>query len=663
MQRFVNNKNNQLIKSVMSYKYLIGFFLFVFSNVNAQSVVKSPDGKLKVLVSNSNGMPVYSISYNDKIFLENSPLGLKTSVGDFTTGLSLQSEPKQNKIDETYQLPNIKQSKVHYEANEVVFSFTKEDQPAIDVIFRISNNNVAFQYKINSQKDIISCVVQEEASGFMLPEGTTTFLCPQSKPMTGFARSAPSYETSYTLDDAMGKNGIGEGYTFPCLFKVNNKGWVLISETGVDGNYCGSRLIGREKGLYTIGFPMAGENNGNGTTSPGIALPGVTPWRTITIGEMLHPIVETTIPFDLVQPKYKASKQYQYTKGTWSWIIKMDNNTTFPVQKQYIDFSAAMGYETILVDALWDTQIGKDKIVELAEYGKSKNVGLYLWYNSNGYWNDAPQGPRGKMDNSIIRRDEMAWMKSIGVKGIKVDFFGGDKQVTMKLYEDILTDANDFGLMVIFHGCTLPRGWERMYPNYAASEAVLASENLHFGQASCDNEAKNAVTHTFIRNTVGSMDFGGSALNEFYNSDNIPNKGSKRITSDVFALATAVLFQSGVQHFALAPNNLTDAPVWAINFMKEVPTTWDEVRLLDGYPGKYVVLARRKGNKWFIAGINAQKETRKIKLKLPMLASGTALKFYADDEQLNGKTATMKLKNNQEVEIKIPCNGGMVLMN
>jgi len=663
MQRFVNNKNNQLIKSVMSYKYLIGFFLFVFSNVNAQSVVKSPDGKLKVLVSNSNGMPVYSISYNDKIFLENSPLGLKTSVGDFTTGLSLQSEPKQNKIDETYQLPNIKQSKVHYEANEVVFSFTKEDQPAIDVIFRISNNNVAFQYKINSQKDIISCVVQEEASGFMLPEGTTTFLCPQSKPMTGFARSAPSYETSYTLDDAMGKNGIGEGYTFPCLFKVNNKGWVLISETGVDGNYCGSRLIGREKGLYTIGFPMAGENNGNGTTSPGIALPGVTPWRTITIGEMLHPIVETTIPFDLVQPKYKASKQYQYTKGTWSWIIKMDNNTTFPVQKQYIDFSAAMGYETILVDALWDTQIGKDKIVELAEYGKSKNVGLYLWYNSNGYWNDAPQGPRGKMDNSKIRRDEMAWMKSIGVKGIKVDFFGGDKQVTMKLYEDILTDANDFGLMVIFHGCTLPRGWERMYPNYAASEAVLASENLHFGQASCDNEAKNAVTHTFIRNTVGSMDFGGSALNEFYNSDNIPNKGSKRITSDVFALATAVLFQSGVQHFALAPNNLTDAPVWAINFMKEVPTTWDEVRLLDGYPGKYVVLARRKGNKWFIAGINAQKETRKIKLKLPMLASGTALKFYADDEQLNGKTATMKLKNNQEVEIKIPCNGGMVLMN
>jgi len=647
----------------MSFKYIICCCLFSFLNINAQTVVKSPDGKLNVTVSIANGKPVYNISYNQKSFLENSPLGLKTNVGDFTAGLDLLPNPIQNKIEEKYELANIKQREVHYEANEAVFSFTKDSKPAIDVIFRVSNNNVAFQYKIHPQKELISGVVEEEASGFMLPQGTTTFLCPQSKPMTGFARSAPSYETTYALDDAMGKNGIGEGYTFPCLFKVNNIGWVLISETGVDGNYCGSRLIGREKGLYTIGFPMAGENNGNGTTSPGVALPAETPWRTITIGETLAPIVATTIPFDLVKPKYKASKEYQYTKGTWSWIIKMDNNTTFPVQKQYIDFSAALGYETILVDALWDTQIGKDKIVELAEYGKSKNVGLYLWYNSNGYWNDAPQGPRGKMDNAAIRRAEMAWMKSIGVKGIKVDFFGGDKQVTMKLYEDILTDANDFGLMVIFHGCTLPRGWERMYPNYAASEAVLASENLHFGQASCDNEATNAATHTFIRNTVGSMDFGGSALNEFYNSDNIPNKGSKRRTSDVFALATAVLFQSGVQHFALAPNNLTDAPAWAIDFMKAVPTTWDEVRFLDGYPGKYAVLARRKGDKWYVAGINAQKETLTLKLKLPMIASGTALKYYADDAQLNGKVQNMKQKNNQEVEVKIPSNGGMLLLN
>ncbi|WP_163399764.1 glycoside hydrolase family 97 protein [Flavobacterium fluviatile] len=647
----------------MNFKYIVCLCVFGFLKLSAQSIVNSPDGKLRVSVSVENGMPLYSISYNEKVFLENSPLGLKTNVGDFTSGLILKAAAVQNKIDETYQLPNIKQSLVHYEANEGVLSFSKNNTAAIDVIFRVSNNNVAFKYKVYPQKDARSCVVQEEASGFLLPEGTTTFLCPQSKPMTGYARTAPSYETSYTLDAPMGKNGIGEGYTFPCLFKVNNKGWVLISETGVDSGYCASRLIGHDKGLYTIGFPMQGENNGNGTVAPGIPLIGETPWRTITIGETLAPIVETTIPFDLVKPKYQASREYQYTKGTWSWIMKMDSNTTFPVQKQYIDFSAAMGYETILIDALWDTQIGKDKIAELAQYGAAKGVGLYLWYNSNGYWNDAPQGPRGMMDNMTIRRQEMAWMKSIGVKGIKVDFFGGDKQVTIKLYEDILTDANDFGIMVIFHGCTLPRGWERMYPNYASSEAVLASENLYFGQASCNNEAMNASMHTFIRNTVGSMDFGGSALNEFYNADNTPNKGSKRKTSDVFALATAVLFQSGVQHFALAPNNLADAPEWAVNFMKEVPTTWDEVRYLDGYPGKYVLLARRKGTKWYIAGVNAQKETLKLKIKLPMIAAGALLKCYYDDEKLNGKTKKITLKNSKETEIMIPCNGGVLLLN
>lgn len=647
----------------MNFKYVLFFSLLSFFGLKAQSIAQSPDGKLKVLVSLNNGQPNYSVTYNEKTFLEKSPLGVKTNVGDFTTRLVLEANVTQNKIDETYELPNIKHSKVHYTANEAIFSFTKEGKAAIDVTFRVSNNNIAFKYKVHTQKEARSCVVQEEASGFLLPQGTTTFLCPQSKTMVGYARTMPSYETSYALDAPIGKNGSGEGYTFPCLFKVNNNGWVLISETGVDSNYCGSRLIGNENGLYTIGFPMAGENNGNGTSAPGIALPGETPWRTITVGETLAPIVETTIPFDLVKPKYEASQQYQYTKGSWSWIIKMDNNTTFPVQKQYIDFSNAMGYETILVDALWDTQIGKEKIAELANYGKTKGVGLYLWYNSNGYWNDAPQGPRGIMDNTIIRRKEMAWMKSIGVKGIKVDFFGGDKQVTIKLYEDILADANDFGIMVIFHGCTLPRGWERMYPNYAASEAVLASENLYFGQGSCDNESRNASIHTFIRNTVGSMDFGGSALNKFYNADNTPNKGSKRMTSDVFALATAVLFQSGVQHFALAPNNLTDAPNWAINFMKEVPTTWDEVRYLDGYPGKYVVFARRKGTKWYIAGINAQKETVKLKIKLPMITSGTDLKQYSDDVQLNGEVSTLKINKNQLVEVAIPFNGGVLLVN
>ena len=622
--------------------------------------ITSPDGKLVVTVADMDGRPSYSVSYDNVLFLKPSPLGMIANIGDFSSGMSLEKNVSTNKIDETYELASIKKSKVHYVANEAVFSFTQQGKTIYDVIFRISNNDVAFKYKMYPQGETLSCVVKQEVTGFVFPDGTTTFLCPQSKPMGGFARTSPSYETSYTADDVAGKNGWGEGYTFPCLFRNGDNGWVLVSETGVNGGYCASRLLGHKGGVYTIGFPQEGEANGNGTVSPGIALPGETPWRTITVGKTLAPIVETTVPFDVVKPLYQAKGEFTYGRGSWSWIIGMDGSTNYKEQLRYIDFSAAMGYQSVLVDALWDKQIGRDKIEELAKYGKDKGVALYLWYNSNGYWNDAPQTPRGMMDNAIARRKEMKWMQSIGIRGIKVDFFGGDKQMTMQLYEDILSDANEYGLLVIFHGCTLPRGWERMYPNFASSEAVLASENLHFSQGSCDNEAFNATLHPFIRNTVGSMDFGGSALNKYYNADNAP-RGSRRVTSDVYALATAVLFQSPVQHFALAPNNLTDAPSWAIDFMKEVPTTWDEVRFIDGYPGKYVILARRHGDKWYIAGVNAQKETLKLKVNLPMFSNGEKVRLFSDDKVLQGGVKQIGIGKKQELQLSIPCNGGVLI--
>ena len=650
------------LKSRNMMKFFIVMAMLLGSSVTSaeNKQITSPDGKLVVTVADMDGRPSYSVSYDNVLFLKPSPLGMIANIGDFSSGMSLEKNVSTNKIDETYELASIKQSKVRYVANEAVFSFTQQGKTIYDVIFRISNNDVAFKYRMYPQGETLSCVIKKEATGFAFPDGTTTFLCPQSKPMGGFARTSPSYETSYTADDAAGKNGWGEGYTFPCLFRNGDNGWVLVSETGVNGRYCASRLLGHKGGTYTIGFPQEGEANGNGTVSPGIALPGETPWRTITVGKTLAPIVETTVPFDVVKPLYSAKGEYTYGRGSWSWIIGMDGSTNYKEQLRYIDFSAAMGYQSVLVDALWDKQIGRDKIEELAKYGKDKGVALYLWYNSNGYWNDAPQTPRGIMDNAIARRKEMKWMQSIGIRGIKVDFFGGDKQMTMQLYEDILSDANEYGLLVIFHGCTLPRGWERMYPNFASSEAVLASENLHFSQGSCDNEAFNATLHPFIRNTVGSMDFGGSALNKYYNADNAP-RGSRRVTSDVYALATAVLFQSPVQHFALAPNNLTDAPSWAIDFMKEVPTTWDEVRFIDGYPGKYVILARRHGDKWYIAGVNAQKETLQLKVNLPMFSNGEKVRLFSDDKALQGGVKQIGIGKKQELQLTIPCNGGVLI--
>ena len=635
---------------------LLCLSLLYLTTVQADEKIASPDGRVILTLCLDNGQPTYQVAYDGQTVIAPSALGLVTNIGDYSQGLAQKSVVTKT-VKESYALRNIKQSHVDYEATEAVASYEQDGQNVMDIIFRVSNRDVAFRYKVYPKKEARVCVVERETSGFVLPDGTTTFLCPQSKPMGGFARTSPSYETPYTTDDAMGKNGWGEGYTFPCLFKAP-AGWVLISETGTDGGYVGCRLLNETGGTYRIGFPQQGELNGVGSVTPAMSLPGETPWRTITVGPLAN-IMETTVPFDLVQPKYEASQDYIYGKGSWSWIIGMDPSCNFDEQKRYIDFSAAMGYQSVLIDAFWDQQIGYEKMAELARYGKEKGVGIFLWYNSNGSWNDAFQTPIGKMNNSRIRREEMRWMQENGIRGIKVDFFGGDKQPMMQLYEDILADANDFGLLVIFHGCTLPRGWERMYPNYAASEAVLASENLHFGQGACDAEARNATIHAFVRNTVGSMDFGGSALNKRYSADN--QHGTVRKTSDVYALATAVLFQSAVQHFALAPNNLTDAPAWAIDFMKRVPTTWDEVKLIDGYPGKYVIMARRCGLKWYVVGINADEQPLKKMVTLPMFEKGTELTIYSDDAQLNGSVKSLKQNKKQQIMMTIPCNGGIVI--
>jgi len=630
-----------------------------------EKTFQSSDGKMAVTVSDEGGVPAYQVVLDGTVFIERSPLGVKMNFGDLSQGLTLK-DCKVSTVKDEYSLKTIKQSHVSYEATEAVCQFEQKGKPALDVIFRVTGRDVAYRYKIyGAKKDMFSAVVESETSSFVLPQGTTTFLCPQVKPMGGFARTYPSYETSYTWDDQPGKNGWGQGYTFPCLFKTT-AGWVIISETGTDGDYVGCCLMNDGGTKYSIGFPQKEEMDGWGTPSASVSLPALTPWRTMTIGTTLAPIVETTVANDLVQPKYKASKEYTYGKGTWSWIIRMDGSCNYKEQKEYIDFSAALGYRSVLVDAHWDSQIGYDRIAELSRYAQSKGVGLFLWYNSNGSWNDAPQGPRHKMDRSAVRRKEMKWMQENGILGIKVDFFGGDKQVMMQLYEDILTDANEFGLQCIFHGCTLPRGWERMYPNYVASEAVLASENLSFGQGACDAEAKNGCTHTFIRNTVASMDFGGSALNKRYSTGN--DRGTYRRTSDVYALATAVLFQSSVQHFALAPNNLEDAPAWAIDFMKQVPTTWDEVRFIDGYPGKYVIIARRSGDKWYVAGINAEKEPLKKTLSLPMFVKDTPLTVYADDAKyasdptLAGSVKQVKQNKKQQIVVTIPENGGVLIV-
>ncbi|WP_434981338.1 glycoside hydrolase family 97 catalytic domain-containing protein [Daejeonia sp. YH14] len=643
----------------ISYLLILLFFLTGISGFAQVAEISSPDGKLKLNIFSENGKALYNVSFQGKTMLDKSPLGLVTNESDFSKNLKF-IDSKKDKISKNYTNEKIKKSQVSYAANTLTVNFTNADNFNMGIEFQVSDNNVAFRYEIQPMKDRLSAVVQSEITGYRFPSQTTTFLSPMMKPMTGFARTAPSYESGYKADAELGTKA-DYGYVFPGLFHIGNDGWILLSETGVNSLYCASHLdTTSEKNLYQVAYPNMAENNGFGSTGAAISLPGKTPWRTITIGDSLKPIVETTIPFDVVEPMYEPSQKYSFGKSTWSWILWQDNSMNYEDQSLFIDLASKLGYEYILIDALWDKNIGKEKMKDLIQYAKSKNVGVLLWYNSNGSANDAPMGPRNKMSSSIERKKEMKWLKDIGVKGLKVDFFGGDKQETMRLYEDILSDANDFGLKIIFHGATLPRGWEVMYPNYAGSEAVLASEMLYFSEDVRKQEAFFATLHPFIRNTVGSMEFGGTFLNKYLTKSN--KDKNKRYTTDGFQLATAVLFQNPVQMFGVMPNNLSDAPKFQLDFMKEVPTLWDETVFIDGYPGKYSVIARRHQNQWYVAGINAEKTVEKLKINLPMFA-GKTLKLISDDVQGNSSEKEVKVNTKGEFSIEIQPNGGFVLRN
>lgn len=627
--------------------------------------IKSPNGKLVVTIGDEGGKATYSVKYDNRLMLEPSALGLKANIGDFSTGLR-QTGKAEKSIDESYTLHNSKTSAVHYVANQLSIDYENAKKQKMTITFRVSDNDVAFRYSFPQQGETACMVVTEETTAFKLPQQAATFICPQSDPMIGWKRTKPSYEEEYKADAPMtDKSRYGHGYTFPCLFRIGDDGWALISETGINGGYAGCHLADydAQKG-YQVALPMEGEANGWGSASAGLTLPGSTPWRTITVGETLAPIVESTVSFDVVEEQYKASEEYKPGRYTWSWLVWQDNSINYDDQVEFIDLAAVMGYEYVLVDCSWDTQIGRDRVAELSRYAQSKGVHLLLWYNSNGFENDAPQTPKNCMNTPVSRKREMAWLKSIGVKGIKVDFFAGDKQHTMQLYEDILSDANDYGLQVIFHGCTLPRGWERMYPNFVGSEAVLASENTYFSEHHAEREAFELTMHPFCRNAVASMDWGGTIMNRYMSRDN--KSRHARRTSDVFEMAAAIVNQSSLQCIAIQPNNLTELPQFELEFLKSVPTAWDETRLIDGYPTKYVVIARRHGSDWYIAGMNATDKPLKLELSLPMLA-GKTVDCYNDKAIKKGQTVPdsqlqkLKVGKDGKAKVVIQPNGGLIL--
>jgi hypothetical protein len=628
------------------------------NQLQAQQIaqLQSPDRSITLNVSlSASGEIQYRIQRSGVNVIQPSALGVMMQRHDFTQGMKLVMALKPERITESYRTKNAKKSSVLYQANQLVVSFANKEQKKMDVIFRLSNDGAAFRYSFPWIKNNETIV--KEHTSFSFDRKTRAWLQPMSEAKTGWEHCHPSYEEHYLQDIPVGTvSPLKSGWVYPALFKTNDT-WVLITEAALDGTYCGTRLINDSaSAVYSIGFADPREVFTGGGYLPENNKPWLTPWRIITMGS-LKTLAESTLGTDLAPAAVlKDTSFIKPGKASWSWINSKDDNITFNEQIKYIDYAYDMRWQYCLIDADWDTKIGYDKIAELSAYAKQKNVELILWYNSAGDWNTIKYHPKDKLLTKEGREKEFSRLQALGIKGVKIDFFGGDGRSMIQYYIDILNDAAKYKLLVNFHGATLPRGWQKTYPHLMTAEAIYGMEMVTFDQTAADKQANHCAMLPFTRNAFDPMDFTPMNLTGLTSSNCI------RKTTPAFELALSVLFLSGIQHYAQSPEGMARVPDDVKELLRKLPDNWDDVKFLAGYPGKYAVIARRSGNRWYIAGINGDKNEKKINLDITSFKKSKATLFRdGTQSELFSKTVLNTTKQKQP-DIVLKANSGFVMV-
>ncbi len=614
-----------------------------YSFVNADKTIKI------TFALNQNKTPVYKIFYNDKLVIKTSELGILREDANFYTDLKIVKVSEAKSIQSNYSMFQGKRKNISYAANQYTVQLQNKEGKSIDIIFQISNDGIALRYHFpETSKDIKKII--EEKTTYNFDTATKAWLQPMSKAKTGWSETNPSYEEHYAMGVPVNtKPAIGEGWVYPALFQSNDT-WLLISESGLQNNYCGSRLVYNETSkAMQVTFPQKEEVFPNGALNPESQLPWYTPWRIIAIGS-LNTITESTLGTDLADPAIPIDTSFiKSGLASWSWVLLKDESVNYETTLKFIDYASQMNWPYCLIDADWNKRIGDEKMKDLATYAKSKNVKLLVWYNSSGAWNSTVYEPKSKLLTADGRNREFTKLNEMGIAGIKVDFFGGDGQSMIGYYHAILKDAAAHKLLINFHGATLPRGWQRTYPNLLTTEAIKGEEFITFTQEVADLQPSHCTLIPFARNVFDPMDFTPMVL------DSIPN--IKRKTTPAFELALPVLFLSGIQHIAETPDGMAKQPQYVVDYLKDIPTNWDDSKFIEGFPGKYVVMARKKDNVWFIVGTNGENTAKEIEIDLSFVTNNSGFIILENE---NGFKNEVVSKGNK-LKVKMKPFGGFVI--
>ena len=553
-------------------RFLFISILVIGASLASATQYSSPNGKLCVK-QDGNYLTVF---YQGKRVLDAS----------VTTDSPLQWV---RKVTDDYQMLTGKRLHCHNEANEYRSG---------KMLLRVYNNGIALR---NTEVT------------YRIPEGMHRWMQQWCDSYEGFFPLDTTYKIapipSYS-GISKSKEGWNNHWGYPVLLEPTDGTFVLLSEANIEQGQSASSLF-NEGEWYRV--------------TPAETIKGKTcdhtPWQLAIIGS-LSDVVESTLVTDVSNP-CKIKDTSWIKPGAVSWIYWAYNHGSndYNIIQKYVDMARDLQLPYVLIDAEWDEMKNGKTIEDAVNYAKAQGVKPLIWYNSSVGWVDGAPTPKFRLNKADDREREFAWLEKIGVAGVKIDFFSGDTQRNMDYCIDLLESAARHHLLVNFHGATIPRGWQRTYPNLMTTEGVYGAEWYNNVATFTDKAACHNATLPFTRNVIGPMD---------YTPCTFSDSQHPHITTKAHELALTILFESALQHLADRPESYMVQPQEVKDFFTNLPTVWDETHLLSGYPGESVVMARRNGKTWYIAGINGTNQEKELTIDKKAIGKFSKATLFED---------------------------------
>ncbi|WP_036909656.1 glycoside hydrolase family 97 protein [Prevotella sp. FD3004] len=584
----------------------------------------SPNGLITADVKNGG----ITVSYNQQQVLDIPAVG-------FEGGTALQALSFCRNLSESYTMLGGKRLQCSNEANEYVSPLGENTR----LVMRLYNDGIAFRYEFTDLKD---ATLPKELTTYRITEGTRRWMQQWTDSYEGFFPLTTSYKT-LPVRNYSGITKSADGWNirwgYPALLEPADGIFTLISEANIEHSQSASCLY-NDGELFKV-TPAENPLHISGNWH--------TPWRTAIIGT-LATVVESTLITDVSEPSQLSDTEW-IRPGVVSWIYWAYNHGSndYSIIKKYVDMAVRLHLPYVLIDAEWDEMKDGKTIEDAVSYAVGKGIRPIIWYNSSVGWIDGAPTPKFRLNKPEDREKEFAWCEIIGVAGVKIDFFSGDNQLNMDYCIDLLESAARHHLLVNFHGATIPRGWQRTWPNLVSTEGVYGAEWYNNVPTFTSQAARHNATLPFTRNVVGPMDYTPCAFSDSQHP---------HITSNAHELALTVLYESTLQHLADKPESYYAQPQQVQDFFGQLPTVWDETRFVSGYPGESAVLARRSGNTWYVAGINGSDEPKTLNLDLSFI-SGSRISIFADSANKSWDISTAKVL---PTEMKCQPRGGFVLV-